>query len=144
MSRIYVQTWQDTYLSVLPYGYLFEMSVPQHEQAFFDELNSKQIISFVAEEAGRIVGFITGGYESNGDDVYSGEIYTLYVLKNFQRQGVGAKLESQIAQKAEIKAKKLAAPKVEPPKHKRSDSDPEKKRAKKEKKLAAATAETEE
>jgi len=97
MSRIYVQTWQDTYLSVLPYGYLFEMSVPQHEQAFFDELNSKQIISFVAEEAGRIVGFITGGYESNGDDIYSGEIYTLYVLKNFQRKGVGAKLVSALA-----------------------------------------------
>jgi hypothetical protein len=55
-----------------------------------------------------------------------------------------AKLESQIAQKAEIKAKKLAAPTVEPPKHKRADSDPEKKRAKKEKKVAAAKVETEE
>ena len=53
-----------------------------------------------------------------------------------------AKLESQIAQRAEIKAKKLAAPKVEPPRHKRGSSDPEKKRAKKEKKIAAATAET--
>jgi len=55
-----------------------------------------------------------------------------------------AKLESQIAQKAEIKAKKLAAPKVEPPKQKRSDADLEKKRAKKEKKAAAAKAETDE
>ena len=55
-----------------------------------------------------------------------------------------AKLESQIAQKAEIKAKKLAAPKVQPSKHKPSDADLEKKRAKKEKKVAAAKAETEE
>ncbi len=54
-----------------------------------------------------------------------------------------AKLESQIAQKAEIKAKKLAAPKVEPPKPKRASSDQEKKRAKKEKKIAAAAVETE-
>jgi hypothetical protein len=54
-----------------------------------------------------------------------------------------AKLESQIAQQAEIKAKKLAAPKVEPPKHKRASSDPEKKRVKKEKKIAAAAVETE-
>ena len=53
-----------------------------------------------------------------------------------------ATLESQIAQRAEIKAKKLAAPKTDPPRHKRSDSDPQKKRAKKEKQLAAATAET--
>ena len=55
-----------------------------------------------------------------------------------------AKLESQIAQKAEIKAQKIAAPKTDHPKHKRSVSDPEKKRAQREKKRAAATAETEE
>ena len=54
-----------------------------------------------------------------------------------------AKLETQIAEKADLKAKKLAAPKVEPPKHKRAASDPAKKRAKKEKKMAAATVETE-
>ena len=92
ISRIYVQTWRHTYLSVIPYGYLFEMSVPQHEQAFLNELDSKKIISFVAEDAGRVVGFINGGYERNGDVIYSGEIYALYVLKNLQRQGIGGKL----------------------------------------------------
>ena len=97
MSRVYVQTWRDTYLSVIPYGYLFEMSAPRHEQAFFNDLNSRQIISFVAENASRVVGFITGGYERNLDDIYSGEIYTLYVLKNFQRQGIGGKLVSAFA-----------------------------------------------
>jgi GNAT superfamily N-acetyltransferase len=97
MSRIYVQTWRDTYLSVIPYGYLFQMSIPQHEQAFFNDLNNSQIISFVAENTGRVVGFITGGYERNSDDIYSGEIYTLYVLKNFQRQGIGGKLVSALA-----------------------------------------------
>ena len=54
-----------------------------------------------------------------------------------------AKLESEIAQKAEVKAQKLAAPKAEHPKGKRSGSDPEKKRAQREKKLAAAKAEAE-
>lgn len=55
-----------------------------------------------------------------------------------------AKLELQIAQVAEIKAQKLAAPKPDHPKNKRSASDPMKKRAKREKKLAAATAGEEE
>jgi hypothetical protein len=55
-----------------------------------------------------------------------------------------AKLESQIAQKAEVKAQKLAVPKADHPKSKRSGSDPEKKRAQREKKLAAAKAEAEE
>jgi hypothetical protein len=53
-----------------------------------------------------------------------------------------AKLESEIARKAEIKAEKLAAPRTDHPKPKRSASDPEKKKAKSEKKRTAATAET--
>ena len=97
MSCIYVQTWRDTYLSVIPYGYLSSMSIPRHAQAFFNELSSKHIISFVAEDAGRVIGFITGGYERNGDEIYSGEIYTLYVLKNLQQRGLGTKLVSALA-----------------------------------------------
>jgi GNAT superfamily N-acetyltransferase len=96
MACIYVQTWQDTYLSVIPYGYLSSMSISHHEQAFSKELNSKHIISFVAEDAGRAIGFITGGYERHGDAIYSGEIYTLYVLKNLQRRGLGTKLVSAL------------------------------------------------
>ena len=99
MSCIYVQTWQDTYLSIVPYRYLHSMSVPQHSQGFWDELNSNKIVGFVAEDAGSILGFITGGYERNGDNIYRGEIYTLYVLKHYQRRGIGAKLVSALAKR---------------------------------------------
>jgi ribosomal protein S18 acetylase RimI-like enzyme len=73
------------------------MSVFEHEQAFSDELKRGQVLCFVAEEAGRPVGFVTGGYARKGDGIYNGEIYTLYVLKNHQRQGIGAKLVSALA-----------------------------------------------
>jgi ribosomal protein S18 acetylase RimI-like enzyme len=96
MSRIYVQTWQYTYLGVIPYEYLSTMSVAQHQRAFLNELKSKQVSSFVAEESNRVVGFITGGHERKGDGIYSGEIYTLYVLKNYQRRGIGAKMVSAL------------------------------------------------
>ena len=97
LSCIYVQSWRDTYLSVIPYGYLSSMSIPRHEKAFFHELSRNHIISFVAEDAGRVVGFITGGYERRSDEIYSGEIYTLYVLKNLQRRGLGTRLVSALA-----------------------------------------------
>ncbi|MBW2443014.1 MAG: hypothetical protein JRH12_21245 [Deltaproteobacteria bacterium] len=51
-----------------------------------------------------------------------------------------AKLESDIARRAEEKARKLAAPKSEKPKPKPSAQDPMKKKARKEKKIAAAAA----
>jgi ribosomal protein S18 acetylase RimI-like enzyme len=97
MSCIYVQTWQDTYLSVVPYGYLSSMSIPQHTRSFFREMKNKQVAGFVAEDAGKVVGFVTGGYERYGNSIYSGEIYTLYVLRSHQRQGVGAKLVTALA-----------------------------------------------
>ena len=97
ISRVYVQTWRDTYLSVVPYGYLLEMSESRHEKEFLNDIYSKQVISFVAEDAGKIIGFTTGGRERYGDKIYSGEIYTLYVLKNFQGQGIGTELVSALA-----------------------------------------------
>ena len=97
ISQVYVQTWQDTYLGILPFGYLYSMSIAQLERGFIDGLKSRQVVSYVAEEAGKLVGFISGGYERTDDEIYSGEIYELYVLKDHQRQGVGSELVSTLA-----------------------------------------------
>jgi GNAT superfamily N-acetyltransferase len=99
ISCIYIRTWQDTYLGLVPFGYLYSMSASQLEQGFMNELKSKNVISYVAEDAGEVMGFVSGGYERQGDDIYNGEIYALYVLKNHQRQGIGAGLVSALATK---------------------------------------------
>ena len=97
ISRVYVQTWQETYLGILPFGYLYSMSFVQLEREVIDGLESRRVISYVAEESGKIVGFVSGGYERTGDLIYSGEIYELYVLRDYQRQGVGSELVSTLA-----------------------------------------------
>ena len=97
ITCIYIHTWQGTYLGLVPFGYLYSMSLGRLEQGFISELESKKVISYVAEDAGEVVGFVSGGYERQGDYVYNGEIYALYVLKNYQRQGVGTKLVSTLA-----------------------------------------------
>jgi len=63
-------------------------------------------------------------------------------IRNANRQLADiVKLELQIAAKVDLKAKKLAAGKTEHPKRKPSAADPMKKRAKREKKHAAAETE---
>jgi GNAT superfamily N-acetyltransferase len=99
ISCVYIQTWQDTYLSLVPFGYLYSMSQSHLEQGFIDELKSKKVISYVAEDHGEVVGFASGGYERHGDYIYRGEIYALYVLKNHQRQGIGTELVSALTTK---------------------------------------------
>ena len=97
ITCIYIHTWQGTYLGLVPFGYLYSMSLGRLEQGFISELESKKVISYVAEDAGEVVGFVSGGYERQGDYVYNGEIYALYVLKNHQRQGIGIELVSALA-----------------------------------------------
>ncbi|MGD9412318.1 MAG: GNAT family N-acetyltransferase [Desulfobacterales bacterium] len=99
ISCIYIRTWRDTYLGLVPFGYLYAMSASRLEWEFMNELKSREVISYVAVEAGEVVGFVSGGYERQGDDIYNGEIYALYVLKNRQRQGIGTGLVSALATK---------------------------------------------
>jgi GNAT superfamily N-acetyltransferase len=73
ISRVYIHTWQHTYLGLVPFGYLYAMSLSRLEQGFINELKSNKAISYVAED------------------------YALYVLKNLQRQGIGSELVSALA-----------------------------------------------
>lgn len=97
IARVYIRTWQDTYLGLVPFGYLYTMSAQRLGQEFLNELNSNRVVSYVAEDAGQVVGFISGGFERKKDRIYNGEIYALYVMKSHQRQGIGAKLVSALA-----------------------------------------------
>ena len=99
ISRLYEKTWQDTYLGLVPFGYLYDMSVKKLEREFASELDSQTVISYVAENAGQVVGFVSGGRERQGDRIYSCEIYALYVLKHHQRQGIGAQLVSALGRR---------------------------------------------
>ena len=48
---------------------------------------------YVAEnEAGQIVGFADGGPERARDMTFKGELYAIYILNDYQRQGVGRHL----------------------------------------------------
>jgi len=50
---------------------------------------------FVAEEQGRVVGFIAGGIEETGEAVY-GHILNLAVQEEYRRRGIGRQLVHRI------------------------------------------------
>ena len=98
MARIYVQSWHETYMGIVPAGYLSTMTISGFVPMFLNEIRSGRTISYIAEEAGAgAVGFISGGHERKDDCIYSGEIYSLYVLSRFQRIGIGSRLVSLLA-----------------------------------------------
>jgi GNAT superfamily N-acetyltransferase len=50
----------------------------------------RRSLLYVAEDAdGQIIRFASGGPERTGDQVYTGEVYALYLLEGWQRRGIG-------------------------------------------------------
>jgi GNAT superfamily N-acetyltransferase len=47
---------------------------------------------FAAEDAGRVVGFASGGRERAGETGYGGELYAIYLVESAQRRGFGREL----------------------------------------------------
>ncbi|HLY28598.1 MAG TPA: GNAT family N-acetyltransferase [Aggregatilineales bacterium] len=104
IAVVHVASWQTTYRNIMPATFLDQLAVEPRERYWasllcsdprFDPLH----IMIVAEEQGRVVGFATGGPERSGKYPYLGELYALYLLEAYQRQGIGRQLVTQVAQR---------------------------------------------
>ncbi len=99
ISRVYAQTWRETYQGIAPEPFVKGMSAGAAAQIFRDSLKSEGHSYFfhVAEAPQRrLVGFADGGKErvhrERGSGPGRGELYAIYILKEFQKQGTGRQL----------------------------------------------------
>lgn len=95
INRVKVETWRSAYRGLLPDALLDGLD-PEDGAAFRRrglETLAPERVAFVADRAGSVVGFVTGGRERSGQHpAYRGEIYAIYVEVPLQRQGVGRAL----------------------------------------------------
>jgi L-amino acid N-acyltransferase YncA len=95
IAKVHVDSWRTTYAGIVPDDYLTNLSYEQRGQYWRDVLAAvdRPAYVYVAQEiAGQIIGFASGGPERSGDAVYKGELYAIYLLDRYQRQGMGRKL----------------------------------------------------
>ncbi|HSL44762.1 MAG TPA: GNAT family N-acetyltransferase [Anaerolineales bacterium] len=102
MATVRVQTWRATYKEILPDAFLAKLSyrnVAEHWKKIFWQERQPGVGLFVAEnEQDEIIGIAICGPEQNDDLEYRGEIYVLYVLPAYQRQGMGKALVAACVQ----------------------------------------------
>lgn len=101
IARVQVDSWRTTYAGLVPAPFLEGLSYDRCEETWQRGLTrpNTQYVYVVAENSdGQVVGFANGGPERDGRADYQGELYTLYLLQDYQRQGLGRGLVAHAAQ----------------------------------------------
>jgi len=102
MAKVHVDSWRTTYAGIVPDTYLANLSYAERENLWHDILGraSGNKYRFVAvNEEGQIVGFVSGGPKRNGDPVYQAELYSIYLLQEYQGRGIGRQLTRRLVER---------------------------------------------
>lgn len=99
IARVHIDAWRSTYKGILPEEYLAKLSYEKGTRRWEANLGGEEKLPFVyvAERAGEVVGFASGGPEGEGHAVFDGALYGIYVLDSHQRRGIGRRLVRAIA-----------------------------------------------
>ena len=104
IAQVHFDCWQTTYQGLLPREYIekrtYEKRLNNWQQRL--NINNKEkpdYFTYIAEVAGKIIGFIDGGSIRGDSTIYTGEIYALYILEAYQRRGIGKSLVRVMASK---------------------------------------------
>ncbi len=101
IAQIYTETWRDTYAGMIPDRVLLSMSDRRHTALWTRNLRNSRCreLAMVAEDdANGIIGFGSCGPVKEHQLGAAGEIYTLYVLPDFQGLGLGKRLLAALFQ----------------------------------------------
>ncbi len=94
ITELQIACWKSTYRGILP-DYLLDKSQEQVESGIVNR--EKRIAegdnlgwpNIVAEYDNRIIGWVAGGLNQNPAFPYEVDLQAIYILKEFQKQGIG-------------------------------------------------------
>ena len=103
IAKVHIDSWRTTYKGIVSDEHLRKLSYSQKEKAWINIINDAQRdikYIFVAEdEKNNIIGFTSCGIEREGHTAFEGEIYALYIIKEYQNKGVGKLLFNRAVEK---------------------------------------------
>jgi L-amino acid N-acyltransferase YncA len=91
IAEVHVAAWRESYRRLVPDFVLDGLSIPQRA-ASWRIILAADLTTFVAEEAGAIVGFANGGTCRSVELAQDMEVYAIYLLSRVKRHGFGGRL----------------------------------------------------
>ena len=94
IAKVQVETWQSTYPGIVPDAYLTNLSaaVEAIGWARIIDREPEKSATYVVCRGAEPLGFVSLGPSRTEDLPFSGEIYALYVLPDWQNRGLGRAL----------------------------------------------------
>ncbi len=94
IPKITTICWQETYPGIVSEAFLTKLKLNEKDriQKAYAEFNSTPYQELVLEVNGKVVGFVRYGSSSYPKIPQCGEIFALYILKDYQGYGYGKKL----------------------------------------------------
>ncbi|UOQ43541.1 GNAT family N-acetyltransferase [Halobacillus salinarum] len=100
IANIHVASWKSTYKDLIDERDLSNITVENRIALWETVLRTPvngQIAYVIENDNGEVVGFVSGGRERTKNYGYDGEIYSIYLLDQYQRKGYGSKLLQAVA-----------------------------------------------
>lgn len=96
IAAIHVHAWQAVYQGIVPAAFLDSLSIEDRENRWREILDQRVSETWVAEEGGKVVGWISAA-RSRDEDAPSttAEVWAIYVDPAHWRRGVGGSLWHQ-------------------------------------------------
>jgi L-amino acid N-acyltransferase YncA len=91
IAHVHVASWQTTYAEIVPAVYLAGLDETLRARLWGEWLSGGSLV-FVAEWDGQVVGFAHGGANREPVAACDAELYSIYLLKEAQKRGIGAEL----------------------------------------------------
>jgi GNAT superfamily N-acetyltransferase len=99
IGDVRVNAWRTTYRGMIPDGYLDAMKVEDSAALWEKVLTAapNTTSTFVAESAGRVIGFASGMQKPEATLGFDCELTGIYLVREAQRAGIGRRLAGAVA-----------------------------------------------
>ncbi|SOC44677.1 GNAT family N-acetyltransferase [Ureibacillus acetophenoni] len=97
IAKVHVDSWRTTYEGIIPQEFLNNLSYDKRAELWIRNITKPETHIYVAENAeGKIVGFADFWKRETNTVPNSTDLTSIYLLKEYQGQGLGKKLLEQL------------------------------------------------